>query len=452
MRGPDLRMSPTRRRSLILVHYGAEEVAWVRAEYCNGAWAIEESASGCVASPGLIETPPPLVANTKAPRCWVVVVLEPEHYETRLVRYPRTAGKRLGKILEYDLSEHALRPPDKLLFYYAAPHDDGSMLSLPFYAMERTLHTALMESFKTTSMGNVHILPDAILLPQFWRRLCPGAPHGVLMRERGALASGYSIVSNAVAEALVFSPDSPLTQLWSAKIAQRGLYVPVVHLHPDRERQTRESLHAAPPEAQSACLVAPWAVEMTQSLLHVDPVRTFEGELRIAPKRLSCAIWILALLALAHCAFFALASRHRDVQVEILAANKSAVLELRRTWEPLRKQSELFRNLQESEKRLAALEAASIPLEPLFVALTELTPKNTWLREARLEGNRLTLYGEAPEALAYRTILASQEMFSNVEFEGSITKSRDIGREQFVMSLDVDNAALKADRKARTKP
>lgn len=432
----------TRKRTVLAAYYDAVECSWLRADFQESAWQlgalhIAPLPQGQWAIP---EGTADILAD--APKPWGLAILAPDHYETWLARYPRALGRRLNKVLQYDIAEHALRNPDSLTFFHGAPVDDGNALTVPFFAMDKERHDALLASFQSAGLTKVHILPDATLIPALWRTLYPAWESGTLRRERGSDAVGYTINKNAVAEAVVLQPGSPLTALWEHKTRARAAYVPV-HLvgGTDNSEATADELSpVAPPTPH---VIESWPEEIIRYGLEAEPAEGFTGQARFTPKRPSAAAWAAAALVLIHILVFTVTALYRDVQVTILDATSAAVAELREAWEPLEAQGAWLDKMQAMESTRAAMESGAVPLEPLLAALTRHTSRDTWLREMCLDGSQLRLSGEAPEALAYRNNLAGLGCFRNVEFVGSITKGRNQSREQFALTLEVDADALR---------
>lgn len=432
----------TRKRTVLAAYYDAAECSWLRAEFQEGAWQLDALRTSPL--PQGQWTIPKGAADilADAPKPWGLAIFAPDHYETRLARYPRALGRRLNKVLQYDIAEHALRNSDSLTFFHGAPVDDGNALTVPFFAMDKERHDALLASFQNAGLAKVHILPDATLIPALWRTLHPVWESGTLRRDRGTDAVGYTLNKNAVAEAVVLRPGSPLTALWEHKTRARAAYVPVhvVGGTDDAEATADELSPVAPPTPHA---IESWPEEIIRHGLEAEPAEGFTGQARFTPKRPSAAAWAAAALVLIHILVFTATALYRDVQVTILDATSAAVAELREAWEPLEAQGTWLDKMQAMESTRAAMESGAVPLEPLLAALTRHTPKSTWLREMCLDGSQLRLSGEAPEALAYRNSLAELGCFRNVEFVGSITKGRNQSREQFALTLEVDADALR---------
>ncbi len=430
----------SRRRTLLAVHYGISKVTCVQADYSQGSWSIGKSFSTNIDSSQQFELPSSILERSESKRYEVLLILEPAHYETRLVHYPRNIGvKRLTKVLQYDIQEHSLDKQENILFYYGAPQDNETSLTIPFYSIKRSVHEFITRPFKDLGTS-VHTIPDAVLVPCFWKQLFPGTSNGILAKTDDSCTIGYAITAEAVTESLVLEQNSPLTQLWSSKTEYRRPFAQALHIADRSVKGTNHKERKSP--NNNACCISPWCIEMTQCAISKPTLATFDGPVRVTPQNPSVAILTAIAILLVHLVIFTAAISYRNVQMDVMETTQKDLQELYGTWEPLKKQWQLMQDMQIFESRLAALKTESIPLEPLLTNLTHHTPKNTWLREISLTGNRLTLRGEAPEALVYRNILASQVMFNHVEFVGSITKNPDKGNEQFSITLIVDSSSL----------
>lgn len=440
----------TRKRTVLAAYCEATELSWLRADFMDGEWHLGTLHSSATMPDqwAVPEDTEDVLADASKP--WGLVILAPDHYETRLAHYPRAVGRRLHKVLQYDIAEHTLRNPEQLTFFYGTPVDDCIALTVPFFSMDKKQHDALLDCFQNAGLAKVHIVPDATVIPAVWAKLYPGWEHGTLKRDRAPDALGYTINKTAVSEAVVLQPDSPLFLLWEHKTKARAAHVPVHVVNDSGDTENTEKLAAVAP--LSPCAIDSWPMEIIRCGLEAEPAQGFTGQARFTPRRPSAAVWAAAALVLIHLFVFTVATLYRDVQVTLLDATSTAVAELCEAWEPLEAQGNWLDQMQALETHLAAMQAGAVPLEPLFVVLTRHTPKDTWLREMCIDGSQLKLIGEAPEALAYRNALAGLDCFRNATFVGSITKRRNESREQFTMNIEVDAEALRlfdAKRAAR---
>ena len=107
-----------------------------------------------------------------------------------------------------------------------------------------------------------------------------------------------------------------------------------------------------------------------------------------------------------------------------LRAGSAGVLALRQRLE---------RQLSELEKTAERWKGTPEPLE-LLAQLSRLLPGNTFLRQLRLEGNRLTLQGLSTQASQLIALLESSPAFEHARFLSPITRRE--GREFFQLTVD----------------
>lgn len=434
-------------RSVVTAWCAADATLWFRAEYRNNVWTFGES---CSAPPlgGLSWNVPEVLIPSGGERATSgLAIVGPWHYETQLLRYPSAMTRRLQRILEFERSGHSAHAPDATVCFHAEPTVDGTLLAVPFHAMDRSLYETILEAFREAGLQRAFVSPDAALAPEVWSRLCPSHKHGALLCEhfRGALQQdaplAYGLSHGATAEALPLERDDPAAALWRRKTQRRADLIPVLRLWERSGDSGPESVddHGA----RNACLLNSWPEELARTALLADPAQGFGGQFRLTPRRPSLAMLTALALVLLHILLFALVLEYREVKREIHAVGTEAVAELRAAWEPLEAQGAWFQRLEAMERMLAEFRETAVPVDELLSLMTRKTPEDTWLRELCITGSQLAITGEAPEALAYRNALAELPPFREVRIVGSVTKGQDQAKEQFSMVIEVDGPALR---------
>lgn len=440
----------SRTRRVCIAWCGAKTTLWSWGEYKAGAWNISEQQNGLALGNGAWGVPPSLQGQMGSGKTIGLVILAPMHHETRLLQYPRAMGKRMASVLEFDVPEHSLRLAENLIYFHK-PILHKSMLTVSFHAMERSLYETIQQTLLAAGMTKTHVVPDVILIPEIWAKLCPCTPNGVLTGYTQHHFLAYSVTQKAVAEALSINEIGPIANLWEIKTRERASLVPMLHLV---ERGEPEGLPASGEKkpqphvngARQACLLATWPEMLAHEALLADPVQGFTGQFRLTPKRPSLPALTAAALILLHVLAFTALYKYRGFKQEMLHAVSTAVSEMRSAWAPLEAQGRWINSMEAMERALAGFEEKAVPVESLLSLLTRVTPQDTWLRELCLEGTQLTVAGEASEALAYRNTLTALPPFHDVQFTGNVTKAKDQAKERFTLVLKVDGQALRSMR------
>ncbi|WP_085907090.1 PilN domain-containing protein [Kiloniella majae] len=174
-----------------------------------------------------------------------------------------------------------------------------------------------------------------------------------------------------------------------------------------------------------------------------DQLFTFFNEQKALEKKLPEGKLLVAslIITLVMASFYL--HQKRDHEQALLEATTDQLIDEKRKAAAVKTLQETITAEQERSRFLVAKKQTSYSISDLMVAVSTTLPDDTWIIDARINKNQLTLAGFSADASRLIALLEASHAFSDIRFISPVAKDNRLKRDRFNIALKINDKIAK---------